>query len=374
MWFRRLRCLSIRTVTPASVAAVLALAAMSPSLAWAAGWVGRSLPAPRGSADSVLMGVSCVSAQHCVAVGGPDDSPGAVLVERWNGTRWSIEAVRQPAGTEQGLLRAVSCTPSSACLAVGATRARTGAWSGLVERLAAGRWSFAAARKRAWWAASWLDAVSCTTPSACMAVGRYEDRAGVSFPLAERWDGSRWHIQPAGRIPYGELEGVSCTSADSCTAVGTDVSSQLIERWDGRRWSMVTAPGTGSDETSLRAISCTAGRACTAVGESVIVDVASFPLAERWNGITWSRQLPVRPQVGDLDGVSCGSQTSCTAVGAGELIERWNGQRWSVQQPANGTPEETLYGVSCLSAKVCTAVGSTIDSAGREVPLAQTLG
>ena len=44
------------------------------------------------------------------------------------------------------------------------------------------------------------------------------------MPLAERWDGTRWTILKTIlkiNIIGGELDGVSCTSATACTAVGT---------------------------------------------------------------------------------------------------------------------------------------------------------
>ena len=44
-----------------------------------------------------------------------------------------------------------------------------------------------------------LQAVSCTSPDACMAVAGPDQRPGIT--LAERWDGSRWTIQWTNRIP-----------------------------------------------------------------------------------------------------------------------------------------------------------------------------
>jgi len=48
-----------------------------------------------------------------------------------------------------------------------------------------------------------LNAVSCTSSTACTAAGDYTISAGVRVPLAEVWDGSGWSIQstpaPTGR-------------------------------------------------------------------------------------------------------------------------------------------------------------------------------
>jgi hypothetical protein len=72
-----------------------------------------------------------------------------------------------------------------------------------------------------------------------------------------------------------------------------------------------------------------------------------------------------------LNGVSCVSTTSCTAVGsydirspAGDqsqrtLIESWNGAALSIVPSPNavGRGSNQLYGVSCVSLNSCTAVG-----------------
>ena len=72
-----------------------------------------------------------------------------------------------------------------------------------------------------------LNAVSCTSTTACTAVGT----------AVYRWDGRDWSIQPA-RIGADELYGVSCTSTNACTAVGS-----RIYTWNGREWSSVPIPG-----------------------------------------------------------------------------------------------------------------------------------
>jgi hypothetical protein len=68
------------------------------------------------------------------------------------------------------------------------------------------------------------------------------------------------------------------------------------------------------------------------------------------------------------------------AVGGGTytLAERWDGTSWTVQStpspsPIGSRPNATgaLSGVSCVSETSCTAVGSYADSTGREVTLAE---
>jgi hypothetical protein len=84
-----------------------------------------------------------------------------------------------------------------------------------------------------------LEAVSCTSASACTATGVY-DTSSDDTPvlMAERWNGKAWAIQkipsPDGAFGSG-LVGVSCTSASACTAAGWYYTNStyvtLAERW-----------------------------------------------------------------------------------------------------------------------------------------------
>lgn len=163
-----------------------------------------------------------------------------------------------------------------------------------------------------------LYGVACTTATNCTAVGTYETSFDTDLSLAERWNGSSWKIQPTP-IPAGtevaSLRGVSCTSASACTAVGnittiTTVthSGVLAERWNGTAWKIQSVP---PQDGILHAVKCSSGTTCTAVGES-----QNTALAERWNGSSWTIQPtpPLPGRFGSFSAVSCISAT-CTAVG-----------------------------------------------------------
>ena len=84
-----------------------------------------------------------------------------------------------------------------------------------------------------------LGAVACPSASACVAVGYYRNEAGRTVTLAERWNGTRWAIQPAPRPADAEdtyLYGVACPSIAECIAVGDYTSTAglrvtLVERY-----------------------------------------------------------------------------------------------------------------------------------------------
>src|SRR5207302_2421548 len=68
------------------------------------------------------------------------------------------------------------------------------------------------------------------------------------------------------------LQGVSCTAADACVAVGFNsgswtTSATLIEGWDGNTWSIQAAPSPGT-MAGFRAVFCPAAGACVATGAS----------------------------------------------------------------------------------------------------------
>src|ERR1041385_7234175 len=91
------------------------------------------------------------------------------------------------------------------------------------------------------------------------------------------------------------------------------------------------------------------------VGLAVVVAVATPAAA----GVGWTLSSSPKPGTGDnqLNGVSCVSTTSCTAVGSYEtttaqvtLVESWNGISWkTVTTPNPGATYNALNGVSCVS-------------------------
>jgi hypothetical protein len=94
------------------------------------------------------------------------------------------------------------------------------------------------------------------------------------------------------------------------------------------------------------------------------------PLAETWNGSSWTGvavPLPANSNGGQLFGVSCLSSTDCTAIGYHNestgpdvtLAEHWDGVSWTIDTSPNppGAVSTGLTEVSC-TATACTAVGT----------------
>ena len=301
-------------------------------------WNGTSWSVQTVPGDGFLLGVSCTSARACTAVG--ETSLGKPLTDRWNGTAW-VNPRHNP-GALFSRLTGVSCTSATRCIAVGHTGGGP-----LAERWNGTTWALQTVPIPASFFHPGLNDVSCTSASACVAVGFYITDDDNHLPLAATWNGTTWTVQATPPVTdLSSLSSLSCTSASACIAVGTtpvggnEIPTPLAEGWNGKAWTILPVPdpvGNGS----LNGVSCSSAAACTAVGSTT-----SGALAERWNGKKWAVQTIPDPAGASLDSVSCSSATACTAVGdvmssaSGNhvtLAERWNGTTWVIQ-PTPGNP------------------------------------
>lgn len=274
-----------------------------------------------------LQAASCVSTRFCMAVGSyPSGSfivgrgqPSDGLAERWDGHRWSIQPVPAPLGAVQTTLVGVSCTSPSACIAVGGSqnpRAVT-----LTERWNGRFWSIASLV-----ASGGLSGVSCLSMAFCMGAGfgNGPRAADGGFPFAADWTGTGWHTtrrppNPGDPIENSGFDAVSCSARTSCTAVGSyddgyTNTFPLAERWNGSRWRVEPVPNMrGSSDTELTGVSCPTRAMCATVGFA-----DRNPPVDVWSDGGWRRQhvqLPAGAQSAALNAVSCLSPRVCTAVG-----------------------------------------------------------
>ena len=102
------------------VCATGALCLAGASKALAGGWSVQPTPNLPGAPNGQLMRVSCASPTACTAVGIYAAGPAVpTVVERWNGTRWSIQPTPKPSRMGSIGLTGVSCALKSSCIAVG---------------------------------------------------------------------------------------------------------------------------------------------------------------------------------------------------------------------------------------------------------------
>ncbi len=311
-------------------------------------WTAMDTPNPPGLNEgwqhnwyALLSGVSCASASDCLAVGYYRDPSESVkpLTEHWDGEEWEILSTSMPSGAVSAQLNGVSCPSTSACTAVGYSENGSGTKKPLVERWDGGTWTVQSAPNPGGTSGSRLLAVSCATTDSCTAVG-FNHAVEEETTLAERWNGIEWQtvstVELGGVQATNRLEAVSCSSPSACMAVGGHLAKfgtafhwgPLAERWNGSAWSLQTIPEPPqSEEASLAGVSCASANSCTAVGNYFRVtetDSYTEMLGERWNGANWSvLEMPGPAQPPGwwhenwLFGASCPQAEACTAVGAG---------------------------------------------------------
>jgi hypothetical protein len=205
-----------------------------------------------------------------------------------------------------------------------------------------------------------------------MAVGgEFDPATGENLgTLAERWDGRTWRIVPTFKpAPTGRdafLNGVACTSASACTAVGNQtLTKTLAERWNGRTWQVQATPNpAGAQSIALGGVACPARTVCTAFGLNGIGLGAPVTVAERWSGGRWRIQPTPGLVANDsgLVGVACPSVSACFAVASYTnngfnlpnltLVEQWNQTGTSTPAAAGRPVAPGALPAACLRARM----------------------
>jgi CSLREA domain-containing protein len=334
-------------------------------------------------------------------------------------------------------LDGVSCPSTTSCVAEGVYEdGASGEW-GVIETgtLSGGTWSWVATTaptgglspQAATVPVDELWGVSCGSAASCVLAGDYRDSSGDTDGLIETGTqvGGSWSwvesgvptsgLSPAlGAPPWMKLQGVSCVSANSCVAAGNyrygtsgshatngviDTGILSAGTWT---WTPTTAPTTDLSPASsttvnlnLSGVSCGSPTLCVATGSYSDSAGATDGLVETGSrsGSTWTWAAGTLPTTGLVPtsqassfvtpvGVSCGSATSCVAVGtyrdsaAGVdgLIETGalSGSTWTwaaITAPVNGlTPTPSvpvnMFAMSCVSATTCVGAGGYRDTGG----------
>jgi hypothetical protein len=235
-------------------------------------------------------------------------------------------------------------------------------------------------------ATSELNGISCSSPTACTAVGGATGRPSSSSSWSSSRDSSSQASTPTRTVSMlpasierrlarpgngARRPGVLTVPAGAGRAA--PVEFPMAERWNGQRWRLQHVPSLpGRRIVDLIGVSCPAADDCIAVGVALKGNGIATPVAARWDGRRWSLLAVPTTHLSSsvssfLDAVDCSSVHFCVAVGFGfrgstarvrPPSEVWNGHRWRevlMQGVQNGSPG--LETVSCSSASACTAAG-----------------
>jgi hypothetical protein len=311
-----------------------------------------------------LTAVSCVTGSAtCMAVGG-----GEALSSEDGGASWSAADV---SAIDLTSLDTISCVAPAACDAVGGTMSADeadlvtttdggGSWA--VGSLPAGLYGPVGPRL-----------VACADPSDCWVAGT--DENGSSAVVDATTDGgSTWTGQS---IPSGvaALLAMSCPTPSECVAVGQQSQSDggvvVIATADGSTtWTQSTLPTLPGGAYTLDSVSCPAAAPTDCWAGGATLNGASDPigavvLASTDGGATWSAES-IPGAVWSIDDVSCPSVDDCWAVGwaggakqpdGAVVVTTDGGATWSEQSLPSAV--STLSDVSCGSTSSCVAVGRT---------------
>jgi hypothetical protein len=273
-----------------------------------------AVPLPKSTTDVTLIGVSCTTTKHCVALGTALGNTAAFgadgmvsLIETWNGAKWALHTVGMPANTDTEF-SGISCATSAFCVLAGEafSSSSTGgehlylrSWNG--QKLTVMK---PAAVPGGNSSAPIVVGVSCANPSNCAVTGADEIDGSGSTPgvtaLTELWNGKAWRTAtvawPAGTVESLML-GVSCFGAHACevagvTAAGTSADADgdaAAASYNGTSWKLQTVPAPAAGRTTVfSGVSCLTGARCNAVGQTGLTTATKPSLMTgAWNGTAW---------------------------------------------------------------------------------------
>ena len=179
----------------AASAAALAVLPGAASASASTGWSAQTTPSPPGALSAELSGVACGSPADCTAVGSYDTTSGTVnLAERYNGSTWAIQFT--PDSGSGDSLSGVACISAADCIAVGSTSTDP-----LIESWNGTAWTIDAIPP----GGGALYEIKCAGAASCIAVGS----TSSSKPLIERYNGTSWTLQAVPSGMQGSLFGIA---------------------------------------------------------------------------------------------------------------------------------------------------------------------
>jgi hypothetical protein len=226
-------------------------------------WSIVSSPNTSATQHNAFRGVTCVSASECWAVGYYlSDNAAQTLIERWDGTSWAIVSSPNTSATQSNFLLGVTCMSASECWAVGYYYNDNVISQTLIERWDGTSWEIVSSPNTSTTQSNLLYGVTCRPASDCWAVGYYivDALSNLNQTLIERWDGTSWEIVSSPNTSTTQsnlLYGVTCGSTPDCWAVGyyynaSSVAQTLALRHTASPTPTPTPTGTPTPTASPR--------------------------------------------------------------------------------------------------------------------------
>ena len=207
-----------------------------------------------------------------------------------------------------------------------------------------------------------LYAVSCASPTDCVAVGQTTGGQGAAIETTN--GGQSWSSDtvPSGAQP---LLAVSCWAAGYCVATGgTTSAGDIYVETAGSFAGPKTEP---SGDTAVDAVSCPSASYCAAAAYNTTTGLFDDILTSTNGGSTWSlaaSQVKVSGQPVSLDATQCQSAAVCftsgPATSSASPAVLWTTNGWSsFAGTQSGVSGDVLSFVDCPTATYCLAAGNT---------------
>lgn len=304
----------------------------------------RLVAVPTAGIESSFNGASCASATFCQLVGYFDASFGSgpnLLVVTFDGSGFTtVDLPPSDILYAYSELYQVSCSSSTSCVAVGQTEYGD---TPVAVVLSGKRYAIVAMPQPLQEGDPY--AVSCVSATDCEATVEYDADDATGSDVS-RWNGTSWSetvLNVTGAEDV-EAEGIDCFSAKRCVATGevlTHTGWQPFSAiYGGSKWTTrVIAYPSGAAEAYLEGVACTSATSCVAVGGALTpTGDDDRPFVATLSGSNWSDSSYVGTGYGDLYSVSCPSKSVCFASGTSypgdtgynDLLAKDHNGTWSV--------------------------------------------
>jgi hypothetical protein len=319
---------------------------------------------PVSDSYTELESVTCLASWDCWAAGYAGIQ---TLIEHWDGNVWTVVPSPSVPPTFNSIHN-IACTSASDCWAVGSAGDNTsGGAFPLIERWDGTSWTVAAAPPVSGVSSSGLHDVACTSASECWAVGSAQI-SGVqrSETIIARWNGSTWVLADSPNPGnYNYLTGVSCASASDCWATGYYADGTayqlLLEHWNGGSWSVVPALTSSNWNKYPENVTCASSSECWLVGYQNIDNGPWHPLIANWDGTAWAEIPSATSNDTGTDmllDIACSPESRRWAVGF-DNQDAFTTQTFIEQYISSSTPIYTIF------ANASPMIGGSVTGVGR---------
>ena len=250
---------------------------------------------------------------------------------------------------------------------------------------------------------SGLFATACTSAGNCVAGGDYQVGSRPVEPVVATQSQGRWSrgirllLPPdAASQPYSQVNGIACSSAGNCVAVGdyeygrSGSLQAFIATESHGKWARAYAPRLPANSSTpgsaqLGAVACTHSGFCEAAGsyQDSAGNEQAMALAKPVGG-GWRQAIEIGAPASAaanpdafMTGIACTGPESCVAVGSygvsasryaalGAIESRGTWHRATGIAAPHGAISSTftaIASISCLSAGACLGVGEYAVSA-----------